>query len=100
MVVTFEEDYLQELYEAGKSDKKYYFQPDIIRRYKRCIDILKVANKIEDLFLMPALHFERLKGDKAGIASLRVNKQYRVEFTIAEGIVTICNILKLSNHYQ
>jgi proteic killer suppression protein len=35
MIVTFEEMYLRELYENGKtSDKKHRFQPDIVKRYK------------------------------------------------------------------
>ena len=35
MVVTFDKEYLKELYEFGKAnDKKHRFQPDIVRRYK------------------------------------------------------------------
>ena len=45
-----------------------------------------------------------LRGDKAGISFIRVNDQYRIEFTVkqvsAETVVTICNILELSNHYK
>ena len=45
-----------------------------------------------------------LKGDKSGISSIRVNDQYRIEFTVeqvsSETVVTICNILELSNHYK
>lgn len=56
MVVVFDKDYLRELYETGKSDKKHRFQPDIVRRYKRGIDYLKSADKVEDLFVaIPAL---------------------------------------------
>ena len=104
MIVTFGKDYLRKLYETGKGDKKYRFQPDIIRRYRKGIDLIKNANKIEDLFLLPSLRYEVLKGDKAGISSIRVNDQYRIEFTVSEEgnetIVYICNILDLSNHYK
>lgn len=105
MIVTFDKDYLQELYERGKcDDKKHRFQLDIVKRYKKSIDYLKRANKIEELFLLPSLRYEILKGDKAGISSIRVNDQYRIEFTISEQgtepIVSICNILELSNHYK
>lgn len=45
-----------------------------------------------------------MKGDKAGISSIRVNDQYRIEFMVeqvsSETVVTICNILELSNHYK
>ena len=46
----------------------------------------------------------KLKGKKAGISSIRVNDQYRIEFTVkqigSETIVNVCNILELSNHYK
>lgn len=100
MIVTFDKDYLCELYENGKSDKSHRFQPDIIKRYKRGVDYLKSANKIEDLYLLPSLHYEVLKGDKAGISSIRVNNQYRIEFIVTESVITICNVLELSNHYK
>ena len=41
MFVTFEEVYLRDLYEKGKADnKKPRYQPDVIRRYQKCIDFL------------------------------------------------------------
>lgn len=103
MIVTFDQEYLKVLYESGKDDKKHRFQPDVIRRYKRCIDYLRMAKSIEELFLLPSLHYEVLIGDKAGISSVRVNQQYRVEFAVSQQgdpVVTICNILELSNHYK
>lgn len=105
MFVTFEEVYLQELYEKGKtSDKKHRFQPDIVKRYKKCIDILLTAEKVENLMLINSLNYEVLTGDKQGISSIRVNDKYRIEFTvketIEEPIITVCNIIDLSNHYK
>lgn len=105
MIVTFDKDYLQELYEKGKSDdKKHRYQPDIVKRYKKRIDLLIHAARIEELFLLPSLHYEVLKGDKAGISSIRVNDQYRIEFAVSrqggESVVYVCDILELSNHYQ
>ena len=43
MVVAFEKEYLRDLYETGKSDKKHRFQPDIVKRYKRGIDYLNTS---------------------------------------------------------
>jgi len=100
MIVVFDKQYLRDLYFEGESDKKNRFQPDIVRRYKRGIDYIKAANRPEDLFLVPSLHYEVLKGDKKGISSIRVNDQYRIEFTVSEELVTVCNVLDLSNHYK
>jgi len=105
MIVTFEEKYLQELYEIGKTtNKKYRFQPEIVRKYQYCIRFLLSASCIEALCSVNALNYEVLKGEKAGRSSIRVNLQYRIEFTVTDNgidpIVTVCNILELSNHYK
>jgi proteic killer suppression protein len=105
MDITFEKEYLRELYETGKTtDKKYRFQPDIVKKYQARIRILEKSSKIEDLYTLNSLHYEVLKGDKKGISSIRVNDQYRIEFITTqvayETVITICNILELSNHYK
>jgi proteic killer suppression protein len=105
MEIVFDKKYLSDLYYTGKTtDKKHRFQPDVVKRYKLRIETLESAKNIEDLFQINSLHYEVLKGDKQGISSIRVNNQYRIEFTTSsaesETIVTICNILELSNHYN
>ncbi|MDR2475459.1 MAG: type II toxin-antitoxin system RelE/ParE family toxin [Bacteroidales bacterium] len=105
MEIKFEKEYLSDLYYKGKTtDKKHRFQPEVIKRYKLRIETLEDADSIEDLYQINALHYEVLKGDKKGISSIRVNDQYRIEFTTSkvesETIVTVCNILELSNHYK
>jgi len=105
MIVTFEETYLKEMYESGVcSDKKHRFQPSIIKRYKSRIDYLISASSKEDLYPIKSLHFEALRGDKKGLFSIKVNDQYRIEFSMTENfeqpILTICNIVELSNHYN
>jgi toxin HigB-1 len=104
MIVTFEKEYLRNLYETGKpGDKKHRFPPEIVRKYVRCIDILLDASGINTLYGIHSLNYELLKGDKAGISSIRVNKQYRIEFMVTDDgidtVVTVCSILELSNHY-
>ncbi len=105
MEIKFDKKYLSELYYTGKcSDKKRRYQPDIARRYQRCIDLMESVPALESLYQYNALKYKALEGDKKGISSVRVNDQYRIEFTVTkietEEIVTICNILELSNHYK
>ena len=105
MEIVFEKKYLQELYETGiTTDKKHRFQPQIAKKYKKTISILKSVSCVEDIFPYNALQYEKLKGDKIGLESVRVNDQYRIEFrttkVVSEVVVTICNILELSNHYK
>ena len=104
MEIIFNEEYLQEMYCTGKTDKKYRFQPQIIRKYIRVIDLMQETSNVFGLMRYNSLNYEKLKGDKAGLSSVRVNDQYRIEFEehIKDGevVATICNITDLSNHYK
>lgn len=105
MIVTFDKDYLKELYDDGQtSDKKHRFQPDIVHRYQKRVDLLMAEHDADGLKKYNSLHFEALKGDREGFYSIRVNDKYRVEFELSslpdQTLLTICNIVELSNHYQ
>ena len=105
MIVTFEQTYLQELYTEGKaSDKKHRFQPQIVSKYVKVVNLMKQQENVLGLTKYGSLHYEKLHGDKEGTSSVRVNDQYRIEFTegieAGKQIATICNITELSNHYK
>ena len=98
MIVTFNEQYLENLYIKGDSgEKKYRFQPEIVRGYQKGIKYLIQAKRKEDLFPFKSLN-------KEGRFSIRANGKYRIEFTLTdtddEPVVTVCNIMELSNHYK
>ena len=61
---------------------------------------MKNTGTIASLAKYNSLNYEMLKGDKQGISSIRVNDKYRIEFSVNESIVTVCNIIELSNHYK
>lgn len=105
MLVTFEKEYLRELYEKGQtSDKKHRYQPQIVKKYLRIVDLMMEASNVMELARYGGLHYEHLHGDKDGLSSVRVNDQYRIEFReVLQGEKTIAelvNILELSNHYK
>ena len=105
MIVTFEKTYLQELYIDGKAnDKKHRFQPQIVSKYVKVINLMKQQENVLELAKYGSLHYEKLHGDKEGLSSVRVNDQYRIEFMegmeVGKQIATICNITDLSNHYK
>ena len=105
MIVTFEEDYLRELYEDGQaSDKKHRFQPQIIKKYTRVVDLMMEEANVMGLTKYGGLHYEHLHGGKEGLSSVKINDQYRIEFReILEGDKTIAemvNLTELSNHYK
>lgn len=104
MKVKFCEAYLRDLYCLGKADKKHRFQPQIVRKYIRVIDLMVAEDNVQGLWKYNSLNYERLDGDKSGLSSVRVNDQYRIEFEeeLEDGqtVATICNIKDLSNHYK
>ena len=105
MNVTFEYDYLKELFESGATKgKKYRFQPHIVKSYQKVVKILLAALTIEELWKFKSLHYEVLVGDKKGISSVKINDQYRLEFEVFQNkddiLLTVCNILEISNHYS
>lgn len=80
-----------------------YYVIDNILSQKR-VDTLIGATRKEDLFPFKSLNFEALHGDKEGMFSIRVDMQYRLEFSLeevgGESLVTICQLEELSNHYK
>ncbi|MBR0110460.1 MAG: type II toxin-antitoxin system RelE/ParE family toxin [Bacteroidales bacterium] len=104
MQIVFTKDYLSDLYYGRTSGKKHRFQPEVIKKYIKVVNILKQAGSVEDLFHFVSLNYERLIGDKAGLESVRVTDRYRLEIKTSkmsdETVVTICSIIELSNHYR
>lgn len=105
MFIEFDKEYLRELFEHGRTgDKKYRYQPEVIRGYQKAVFALVSANCITDLFRNNALSYEALQGNKSGISSVRINRKYRLEFTVrevmSEQIITVCRLLDISNHYK
>jgi len=106
MKIEFEKEYLYELYKTGKtSDKKHRFQPQVITGYVKCVRSLVKATRTEDLYLVKSLNYERLKGDKKGLSSVRISDKYRLEFreivnsSDMVGII-ICSLTDITNHYK
>ena len=104
MKIDFDKEYLEELYTTGKTkSKKYRFQPEVVRKYIETVDKLRAANRIEDLFVIRSLHYEKLVGDKKGLESVRITLHYRLEFVSSFSeteSITICSLLDISKHYQ
>ncbi|MBE6215262.1 MAG: addiction module killer protein [Bacteroidales bacterium] len=105
MKVIYGKLYLRELHLAGKtSEKKRRFQPDIIKRYRKVVNIMIAVKDINSLAKINSLRYEKLIGDKQGLSSLRVSDKYRIEFEEinADGEIcaSMCRLTELSNHYK
>ena len=103
MEIKFDKEYLEELYNDGKAkNKKYRFQPQVVKKYQKRIDTLAGVTRIEELFTLNSLNFEALESSEN--YSIRIDSQYRLEFQVndsdSEPTITICLIMDITNHYQ
>lgn len=58
MEIIFDEEFLRQLYEEGKtSDNKYRFQPQIVAKYRKTVDLLESLDGVEDLYRYHSLHY-------------------------------------------
>lgn len=103
MLVTFANDYLENLYHQQKVPGKPKYDQTVIDIYIRRIDQFISADSSNELRQLKSLHFEALKGDKQGLYSVRVNRQYRIEFRLSFDQIERIEIVlieDLSNHYS
>jgi proteic killer suppression protein len=58
---------------------------DIQRTARRKLIYLDDADSLQDLLAPPGNRLEKLKGDRAGQFSIRINDQWRICFRFADG---------------
>lgn len=102
MEVVFEKEYLSELYHNSTArNKAYRFQPQVIRKYQRVVNILQDESRVERLFLYNSLNFEALEN---GYYSVRIDYHYRLVFWIeelgGETVIYCSHLTDITNHYK
>ena len=105
MNIEFEDVALEELYTNGATkDHKYKrLSRDIIKGYVKVVNYLKAAGRIEDLYRIKSLHYEKKKGDLNGVDAVWINDQYRLHFYSSPdetGIVVNALLSEISKHYE
>ncbi len=103
MQIRFNDEYLEKIYSNQPVKGKPIFSEQVILQFKKNVLKIKHAENTVELRQQKGLRFEALKGDKKGLYSVRVNKQYRLEFKIENDIITLVEIIlieHLSKHYD
>ena len=103
MRVEFKNDYLVYLYETPLDEikGKQVFGKEIIKQYKKKVEILIGISNINQLRQFRGLNFEFLKGDKKGECSIRLNDQYRLIFEQkSKNEIEIILVNEISKHYE
>jgi proteic killer suppression protein len=64
----------------AKGDRPRDFPPDLIAVAKRKLRSIEAAEGLGDLAQVPSNRLEKLKGNRAGQWSIRINDQWRICF--------------------
>jgi len=75
--IVFEDDDLRRLAEDASYAPRRW-GADIIKAYRKKIQVLRAATDERDLYALRSLHLEQLKGNRAGSSSIRLNDQFRL----------------------
>jgi len=76
MIQSFADDETEAVFSTGRSRR----WGKVARIAARRLQAVDFASAIEDLLNPPGNHLEKLKGDREGCWSIRINDQYRVCF--------------------
>lgn len=106
MEIKFQKEYLAHLYEGNvRPYKEYKSNPQLVKQYIKTIDMLKSVTRIEQLYQIKSLHYEKKEGDLKGVSAVKINQQYRILFnevasTSDELKIDLLEIEELSKHYE
>jgi len=82
LIQSFADSYTERFYASGKSRR---LPAEIRKRAVMRLIQLNAATGIGDLRLPPSNQLERLRGERAGQWSVRINDQWRVCFRFKDG---------------
>ncbi|MFW5755286.1 MAG: type II toxin-antitoxin system RelE/ParE family toxin [Tangfeifania sp.] len=106
MKIQFKTNELKDFYVTALDEikGKIPFQKEVIKQYKKKIQLLIAADSIDELGYFKSLNLKKLKGKRKNEYSIRLNKQYRLIFTInkknEEIIFDVLVIEDISKHYE
>lgn len=82
MIVRFDNKKVRELYECNLRTcvSRYKYAGYIVQKYKLRISQLIDAPDLRTISQIKSLNLEKLRGDRKGQLSIRINEQYRICF--------------------
>ena len=82
MIKSFADKRTQELYVTGRAKR---IAANVAKGAARKLEYIDLAARLEDLRVPPGNRLEALGGNRKGQHSIRVNDQWRICFTFADG---------------
>lgn len=103
MQVVFKDKYLEALYEGREVKGKPKYSEVVLDKFALTVQQIENAEILKDLLKFRGLNFEALKGKLAGLYSVRVDKKYRLIFSLEKDRILVEDIViieELSKHYE
>ena len=105
MNIEFDDKALEELYVSGMTnDKKYKkLSNGVIKQYVKAVNYIKAVRRVEDLYTIKSLHYEKKGGDLKGVEAVWINAQYRLLFHSSpdeNNIIVNALLTEISKHYE
>lgn len=85
MIRSFADETTADLFRERNTRAARRIPRDLWRIVQRKLKLVDAAGRLDDLLVPAGNRLERLKGDRAGRHSIRVNQQYRVTFRWENG---------------
>ena len=107
MKILFKTTELENFYITPLSELegKLPFQKDVIKQFKKKMEILIGVDSLVELRQFKSLNFEQLKGNRSHKYSIRLNLQYRLILSVlleknGDYVIEATLINEISKHYE
>ena len=98
MEVTFRDSSLDRLEVDAKFDAR--FSRAVVKAFRKRMQLIRAAEDERAFYAMKSLHFEKLKGDREGQRSMKLNDQWRLVLTLdKEGEKTVVEVLGIEDYH-
>lgn len=82
VIKTFADSHTRELFITGRSKR---LPPQIVRRARRKLEYVDLAERLDDLRVPPGNRLHKLVGDRKGQHAIAINDQWRICFQFVDG---------------
>ena len=92
---------LQSLFESNSGPLAKRFSVQVAMKFVQRVRQIEAANDERNLVAIRSLHFEALKGGRAGEFSVRLDRQFRLIFTMRKqaGAAKIVTVTRIEDYH-
>lgn len=87
--------------ERMERDVSYHasFSPDVAKAFRKRMQFIRAAIDERTFYAMKSLHYEKLKGDREGQRSMRLNDQWRLILRVEVSEDRTVVVISIADYY-